>query len=117
MMTTKFLILLVAVNTVASHLLLKSVVGKLAKPDSFATFFTFLIDAATRPTVWASLALQVVGYGVWMAVISQEKLGAATAAVSACYYLLTAAAAWFVFGEQLAAAQWAGIVLVTCGVI
>ncbi|MFN7219144.1 MAG: EamA family transporter, partial [Burkholderiales bacterium] len=57
------------------------------------------------------------GYLVWIVVISSEKLGIATAMVSASYYLLTASAAWIIFGERLSIMQWLGISLITLGVV
>lgn len=116
-MNAKLLILLVAVNTVGSHLLLKSAVTRLTKPASLDAIPGFLMSAALVPAVWASLALQVIGYLVWIVVISSEKLGIATAMVSASYYLLTASAAWIIFGERLSIMQWLGISLITLGVV
>lgn len=116
-MNAKLLILLVALNTVGSHLLLKSAVTRLAKPTSLQAVPDFLLAAAMVPAVWASLALQVIGYLVWIVVISNEKLGIATAMVSASYYLLTACAAWVIFGERLSVVQWVGLGLITAGVV
>jgi drug/metabolite transporter (DMT)-like permease len=116
-MLAKFLILLVTLNTVASHLLLKRAIQDFGKPTSLSELPSFVMSAAVSPWVWVSLTLQVIGYAAWMVVITHEKLGVATASVGASYYLLTAIMAWLVFGERLGAVQWFGIVLITVGLI
>ena len=52
-----------------------------------------------------------------MLIVSQEKLGVATASVGAGFYILMALSAWLIYGETLSALQCAGILLVTCGVV
>ena len=116
-MPFKFLILLVTINTVISHLLLKRAIIDIGSPASFAALPKFIVAAAGSPWVYGSLALQVLGYVVWMIVISHEKLGVATASVGASYYILTAFAAWAIYGETLGSMQWVGICLITAGVV
>ena len=116
-MPIKLLILMVTVNTVISHMLLKRAVNEIGGPSSFAGMSKFILAAASSPWVYASLTLQVIGYVAWMVVISREKLGVATASVGASYYLLMAVAAWAVYGEKLATVQWLGIGLITAGVV
>jgi drug/metabolite transporter (DMT)-like permease len=113
----KFLILLVSLNTVASHMLLKRAMRDFTTPHGLAEIVEFVQRAALSPWVWASLTMQVFGYVAWMMVITQEKLGVATASVGASYYILTAVAAWLVYGEVLNPWQWLGIVLITVGLI
>jgi len=116
-MLTKFLILLITLNTVASHLLLKRAIQDFGKPSMVAELPAFIASAAVSPWVWMSFTLQVLGYIGWVVVITHEKLGVATASVGATYYLLTATAAWLVFGERLSGMQWFGIVLITVGLV
>jgi drug/metabolite transporter (DMT)-like permease len=116
-MSVKLLIVLVTVNTVASHMLLKRAIIDFGGPTSFSALPNFVIAAALSPWVWCSLVLQVVGYVGWMVVISHEKLGVATASVGASYYILTALAAWAIYGEMLSGPQWIGILLITAGVV
>ena len=116
-MLTKFLIVVVSLNTVISHLLLKRAIQAIGGPSTHESFPNFVFSAALSPWVWASLTLQIFGYVAWMVVISNEKLGVATASVGASYYILTATAAWLVFGENLGALQWVGILLITAGVV
>ena len=55
--------------------------------------------------------------GMWMSIVSREKLGVATATVGSGFYTLMALSAWLIYGETLTGVQWAGIALVTLGVI
>lgn len=116
-MPFKFLIVLVTVNTVISHIFLKRAISNIGGPLSFNDLPRFIFAAAGSPWVYGSLVLQVMGYVVWMIVISHEKLGVATASVGASYYILTSLAAWAIFGETLGGLQWLGIALITIGVI
>ena len=116
-MPFKFLILLVTVNTVISHLFLKRAIIDIGSPASFDALPKFIFAAAGSPWVYGSLALQILGYVVWMIVISHEKLGVATASVGASYYILTSLAAWAIYGETLGSVQWVGICLITAGVV
>lgn len=116
-MSVRWLILVVSANTVFSMLLLKTAVAKVGPPRGLATLPTFFIDMALSPLVYASLALQVTGYALWMLVIAQERLGVAVALSGASFYVLTALLAWWLFGERLAFAQWLGIALITAGVL
>ena len=115
-MGPKLLILVVTLNSVASQLLLKRAVADLGSPGSLAALPGFFGAAALHPAVYASLALQVIGYAVWMVVISQEKLGVAVAVLGSGFYVLMALTAWFAFGEELTPLQWAGIAFITIGV-
>jgi drug/metabolite transporter (DMT)-like permease len=54
---------------------------------------------------------------MWMIIVSRERVGVAKASVGAGFYTLIALSAWLVCGETLSPGQWAGIALVTMGVI
>ena len=116
-MMTRALILIVTLNTVVSMLLLKRAVAAIGAPEGFSDLLRFFLGAAASPLVYASLVLQVIGYAIWMVVISQEKLGIAVAISGSLFYVLTALAAWMVYGESLVPVQWVGIVLITLGVL
>jgi drug/metabolite transporter (DMT)-like permease len=115
-MLAKLLILVVTLNSVASQLLLKRAVGELGTPSTLAALPQFFHAAALSPLVYASLVLQIVGYAIWMIVISHEKLGVAVAVLGSGFYVLMALLAWLVFDEQLTRVQWAGIGLITLGI-
>lgn len=116
-MSVRWLILVVSANTVFSMLLLKTAVARIGPPRGLSTLPAFFLDMALSPLVYASLALQIIGYALWMLVIAQERLGVAVALSGASFYVLTALLAWWLFGEGLEAAQWLGIVLITGGVL
>jgi Integral membrane protein DUF6. len=50
-------------------------------------------------------------------VLTREKLAVAFAINSAIVYMLTGFAAWFFYGERLSLQQWAGLSLLTFGVL
>lgn len=115
-MSAYLLILITTLCTIAGQLLLKRAVDGL-KPLLQSGPLDFLFGAATSPLVIAALALQVLGYVSWLFVLSKEKLSIAFALSGSTLYLLTALASWFFYGEKLSAAQWAGFVMISAGVL
>lgn len=107
----------VTVNAVASQLVLRRALNQLGSPASLSVLPRFLGNAALSPWIYASITLQVLGYVLWMLVVSRTKLGVATASVGAGFYILMALSAWAIYGEALSLIQWTGIVLVTLGVV
>ena len=116
-MPTKLLIVAITINAVAGQLLLKRALAALGGRAALATMPKFLIDAASSPWIYASVAVQGLGYLLWMVLISREKLGVATASVGAGFYILMPLCAWGLYGESLSYLQWFGIALITSGVI
>ena len=115
-MPTKFLIVAVTVNAVLGQLLIKRAITTLGGRAALANFPKFALEAAVSPLIYASLVIQVVGYFLWMVLISREKLGVASASVGAGFYILMPLCAWAVYGESLTALQWFGISLIAVGV-
>lgn len=115
-MPTYLLIIAVTLNAVAGQLLLKYALASLGGRAALRSFSTFIAGAAASPWMYASLAVQVVGYALWMVLISREKLGVATASVGAGFYALMPLCAWALYGESLTYVQWIGIGLITIGV-
>jgi drug/metabolite transporter (DMT)-like permease len=76
----------------------------------------FLLSSITSPWLYASLAIQGLGYFLWLVLISREKLGVAAASVGAGFYILMPICAWAVYGESLTQLQWIGMGLITVGV-
>jgi drug/metabolite transporter (DMT)-like permease len=107
----------VTINAVISQLLLRRALITLGSPGSLSELPRFVVNAALSPWIYASVALQILGYVLWMLVVSREKLGVATASIGAGFYVLMALSAWLIYGESLSPLQWVGIVLVTLGVI
>jgi drug/metabolite transporter (DMT)-like permease len=115
-MPTYLFIVAVTVNAVMGQLLLKHALATLGGRTALATMSKFVLDAATSPWIYASLAIQGVGYVLWIVLISREKLGVATASVGAGFYALMPLCAWALYGESLNNVQWFGIALITIGV-
>jgi drug/metabolite transporter (DMT)-like permease len=115
-MSTKFLIILVTINAVLGQLLVRRAITSLGGRAAVAIFPKFLQHAAASPWIYASIAIQALGYVLWIVLISREKLGVATASVGAGFYLLMPLSAWFIFGESLTGLQWIGMGLITIGV-
>jgi drug/metabolite transporter (DMT)-like permease len=113
---TKLLIAAVTANSVVGQLILKYALGRLGGPAAMENLPGFALKAATSPLIYASLAVQALGYLLWMLLISRVKLGVATAGVGASFYVCMAIAAGVIFGESLSYLQWVGIGLVTVGV-
>lgn len=114
----RLLLVVFTVNAVITQLLLRRATNMLGSPPTgLSALPRFVSQAALSPWVYASIALQVFGYVLWLVIVSREKLGVATASVGAGFYGLMALSAWLIYGETLSALQWIGIVLVTCGVV
>ncbi|MGA2552254.1 MAG: hypothetical protein ABSF50_19075 [Burkholderiaceae bacterium] len=116
-MDTKIIIVVTTLNAVLSQLLLRRALRPIGRLEGLADLPRFVGEAAISPWVYASLVLQVVGYVLWMVIISRVKLGVASASVGAGFYILMALSAWMIYGETLTAAQWFGITFVTIGVV
>ncbi len=107
----------VAVNAVMSQLLLRRASRDLVSPGGLSALPRFLAHAALSPWIYASVTLQVLGYVLWIVIVSREKLGVAVATVGGGFYVLVALSAWGLFGETLSILQWFGILLVSIGVV
>jgi drug/metabolite transporter (DMT)-like permease len=117
MMWTRILILLVAVNAVIGQLILKRAVLGLGAAPKLENIPRFLLAASKSPWIYASVAIQALGYVLWMILVSRAKLSVATASVAAVFYILVALASWWIYGESLNNVQWLGIGLITIGVV
>jgi drug/metabolite transporter (DMT)-like permease len=117
LMPLRTLLIVFTVNAVISQLTLRRALNVLGSPARLSELPRFIGSAALSPWIYASITLQILSYVIWMLIVSREKLGVATASVGAGFYILMALSAWFVYGETLSLLQWAGIVLVTLGVV
>jgi hypothetical protein len=86
-MPTRLLIVAVTINAVLGPLLLRRALTTLGGRAALATMPEFLLDALASPWMYASLAIQGVGYFLWMVLISREKMGVASASVGAGFYM------------------------------
>ncbi len=111
------MILFVTCSTLGSQLLIKHAVTQLGLRSPAPRGLDWIIAAMTSPTVLIAIAMQGVGFVVWVVVVSRVKLGMAFAISGAFFYILMAGATWLLFGERLAPGQWAGIALISVGVL
>lgn len=111
------MIVFVTCCTLGSQLLVKYSVGRIAARDSVPVGFDWLVTAMLSPGIIAAIMIQGIGFTVWVVVVSRVKLGVAFATSGAFFYILLALAAWYFYGERLAPLQWAGIILVSSGVL
>jgi len=113
--TTVFLLAGVLLNA-GAQLLLKAGVNPLG-PIS-------LVDSAIGPTIvrvlsqWpvlAGLGCYVLSVGLWLVALSRVEVSVAYPMLS-LGYVVNAIAAWYLFGEALGPARFAGIALILLGV-
>lgn len=116
-MPTTVLILVVTFCTIGSQLVLKGAVVPLSSILREQGVIDFLLAAAMSPRVLLALAIQGLGYLIWLLVITQERLSVAFAISGSFFYLVMAAASWFFYGERLGGLQWLGLVLISSGVL
>ena len=113
-----FLILLAGVLLNAgAQLLLKAGVRPLgAIGDAPGTLLPSLVTAFTRVPVLAGLACYVVSVAIWLIALSRVDVSVAYPMLS-LGYVVNAIAAWWLFGEAVGPARFAGILLILLGVL
>lgn len=111
------MILFVTCSTLGSQLLVKHAVTQIAMRDPVPSGLQWLLTAMLSPSVIAAVCIQGVGFIVWVVVVSRVKLGMAFAISGSFFYLLIALSSWYFYGERLNGIQWAGIALVSSGVL
>ena len=117
MLREVLMIMFVTCSTLGSQLLIKHAVTALGARNPAPRGVEWLVAALTSPTVMLAIAVQAVGFVVWVVVVSRVKLGVAFAISGAFFYLLMAAVTWLLYGERLTLWQWAGIALISTGVL
>jgi drug/metabolite transporter (DMT)-like permease len=116
-MPTFVLVVIVTLCTIFSQLILKRGVGQLVEVLKEAGRIEFIMSAATSPYVITALALQGAGYVVWLFVLTQERLSVAFAMSGSFFYILMAAASWVFYDERLSLGQWAGLFIISIGIL
>jgi multidrug transporter EmrE-like cation transporter len=114
---TTVLIIAITLNAVLGQLILKYALVGLGIAPTLNNLPAFVLSAAKSPVIYLSLAVQALGYLLWMMLIARMKLGVASATCGAGFYVCLALAAWGVYGESLSYLQWLGLGLVASGVI
>ena len=117
MLRDLLMILFVTCSTLGSQLLIKSAVVRIAALDPAPVGLHWLSAVVASPKIWIAVAVQGVGFLVWIAVVSRVKLGPAFATSGAFFYVLLAMVSCWLYGERLPPLQWVGVVMVTIGVV
>lgn len=110
------MIVFVTLSTMGSQLLVKNGVNVLAERSPGLSGIRWLLAAVLSPSIIAAVAIQGVGFLVWVVVVSRMKLGVAFAISGAFFYLLIALASWYFYGEKLNPWQWGGLAMISTGV-
>lgn len=111
------MIVFVTCATLGSQLLVKHAVLNIAARTPGMKGLEWLVAAVSSPQIIAAIALQGIGFLVWVVVVSRVKLGLAFALSGSFFYILLAAASWWLYGERLAPGQWFGLLLISTGVL
>lgn len=111
------MIMFVTLSTMASQLLVKNGVNTIATRWPDLKGLQWLIAAVLSPSIIAAVAIQGVGFLVWVVVVSRMKLGIAFAISGAFFYVFIALASWLIYGEKLSLLQWVALVMISCGVV
>ncbi|KZC39345.1 MULTISPECIES: hypothetical protein [Rhodanobacter] len=111
------MIAFVTLSTMASQLLVKNGVNNIAKNMPDLKGVQWLMAVVLSPSIITAVVIQGVGFLVWVVVVSRVKLGVAFAISGGFFYFLIAISSWLLYGEKLALVQWAGLALITAGVL
>lgn len=116
---TSFIILLAVVAVSAlGHVLLKAGVNSIGEisPDRINQPFRLMSDFLTTPAILIALPLYLAGFIGWVLVLSRINLSLAYPAL-ALTYILIPFAAWLFLSEPISRLHWAGIVIISGGMI
>lgn len=110
-------VLLTSCSTVACQLLTKHGLKRLAPLDLPADPLGTLAAVLTSPFILAGVAIQVLGFGIWLTVIARANLTWAVGVAGALTLLLTALLNWLMLGERVSTIQALGVVLLALGIV
>ncbi|WP_175483749.1 hypothetical protein [Frateuria terrea] len=111
------MIIFVTLSTLVSQLLVKNGVSVIGVRDPDLKGGRWLVAALLSPSIIGAIAIQGVGFLVWVVVVSRMKLGVAFAISGAFFYLFIALSSWMIYGEKLSAMQWTGLAMISSGVL
>lgn len=111
------MILVVACSTLGSQLLIKYAVTQVALKSPELVGMHWLIAVVTSMPLMLAIAVQGMGFLIWVFIVSRMKLGVAFAISGSFFYILNALAGWLVYGERLGAFQWIGLLVISVGVL
>ena len=116
-LATFFIVLTGVCLNAGAQLLLKAGVAPLGPiSTSWSNLLPTLARAAMQWPILAGLACYVVSVGFWIVALSRVEVSLAYPMLS-LGYVVNAVAAWYLFGEALGPARFAGIAIILVGVL
>lgn len=103
----------------AAQLLLKAgarSVGAISMSDGSAALWRSAAGLAQHPGILGGLICYAVSVVVWIVALSRVEVSIAYPMLS-IGYVVNAALAWWLFGEQVNAQRWLGIAVIVIGVV
>ena len=103
----------------AAQLLLKAgarSVGAISMSDGSAALWRSAAGLAQHPGILGGLICYAVSVVVWIVALSRVEVSIAYPMLS-IGYVVNAALAWWLFGEQVSAQRWLGIAVIIIGVV
>jgi hypothetical protein len=111
------LVLLTSIATVTCQIMAKYGLRKMPTIDLVGQPVQTLLGFFTSPFIVGGLLIQVMGFSIWLTVISKTNLTWAIGVATVWVYLLTAIANKFLLGEGLSQVQATGLALMGVGAI
>ena len=103
----------------AAQLLLKAgarSVGAISMSDGSAALWRSATGLAQHPGIFGGLVCYAISVVVWIVALSRVDVSIAYPMLS-IGYVVNAALAWWLFGEQVSAQRWLGIAVIIIGVV
>jgi multidrug transporter EmrE-like cation transporter len=102
---------------VAAQLALKAGIDRIGHFDfSWSNFIPILTQILISPWFWLGIGIYVVSVVVWLMILSRIEVSIAYPLTS-MGYILSAVAAYYLFGEHVSMIRIAGILVILLGVV
>jgi len=112
-----FYIFLSVILGVMGQLFLKQGMLKIGEfPNQFSLIVNYYIKVALNHYIWLGFASYGLSFIIWLGILSKVELSYARP-LAASGYVFVALFSWWLWGENLSAQRWIGIILITIGVI
>ncbi len=107
-----------AVIAAAGQVLLKRLMGSVGPVglQSLADLPALIGSLARQPALYAAIAVYILGFSLWLVVLSRLQLSVAYPILALTYILVPAASQIF-FGESIPALRWAGTIVIMVGIV
>jgi uncharacterized membrane protein len=118
-MNIKFQYILFAVYllvAIAGQILQKIGMNQVGVINSTSLMFNqnTIVKILSTPTIWFGLLLSVLGFALWLMVLSNFRMSSAYPFSSIAYLIMTVAS-YFLLGEHISWNQWVGTSVIVCG--